>query len=196
MVHSPGSERGGSIPAPGLLILTGPSHSGKTSVAREVLAAIAPPVAYLSVDDILEHVLLRPPGDRWEQIPLAYELVARELGLLLDKAWFVIAESTFTYVPPSGDPELHNGILAEWVAAAASRRVPCLVAQLLAAPETILARSQRTGRLDPAVIAGTVGLHATIKLPARAEVVHTDELDAAESARLIIGRLSTGQVSP
>lgn len=145
---------------------------------------------------MLGRVLLRPPGDRWEQIPLAYELVTKELSLLLDRGWFVIAESTFTYVPPSGEPEFHGSVLSEWIRAASSRGAPCLVAQVLANLETILSRAERTGRLDPQIVAGTVELHTAVKLPGGAEAIDTDALDATEAAQQILNRLAGSSVSP
>src|SRR4051812_33086856 len=82
-----------------LLILTGASHTGKTSVAQELLRLCPPPTAYLGVDKTLRTVLVHPPGDSWAQIPLAYRLLHAQAELLLDQRWFVIFESTFTYVP-------------------------------------------------------------------------------------------------
>jgi len=91
-----------------LIVLTGASHTGKSSVAAEILRLASPPVAFLGIDSTLDHTLVRPEGGRWEEIPLAYELNREQIAPLLRQGWTVVFESTFTYVPAAGPPEFHD----------------------------------------------------------------------------------------
>jgi chloramphenicol 3-O-phosphotransferase len=172
---------------PGLLVLTGPSHAGKTAVAEELLAIVRRPAAYLSVDDTLERTLQRPAGDIWAEIPLAYELICSELKVLLERGWLVIVESTFTYISSEGNGELHRGALAQMIEIAASRQLHWWVVQLTAERETILARADRVSRLDPAVVSGTFALHQDGAADlAVTQVVSTDALLPREAAAAIL----------
>ncbi|MGN6203136.1 MAG: AAA family ATPase [Solirubrobacterales bacterium] len=189
MVRSLGATGETSIPAAGLLILTGPSHVGKTSVARAMMEALPPPAAYLSVDDVLERVLLRPPGSIWSQIPLAYELIGEQMEVLLDQGWFVIAESTFTYVSRDAEGDFHGSALARWIEAADARQAPWLLSRLEAPRETILTRARRDGRLDQEIVGATIDLHEETDLP-DAHTVDTHSLDPAAAAAQILTRLN------
>lgn len=151
--------------APGLLIVTGASHTGKTTVAEAVLEATPPPAALLSVDNILAEEIVRPTGDIWAEIPLAYELLATQLETLLDRSWFVAVESTFTYVPERGEAEFHAGQLERLIAAARDRGAPWLLVQLLADDGITTTRANETGRLAPEIVARTAELHRAATLP-------------------------------
>jgi len=155
----------GQAPAPGLLILTGASHTGKTSVARELLGIVSPPAALLAVDDTLRHQLVRPPGDPWQQIPLTYELLRPQVEVLLDHNWLVIFESTFTYVRTTGEAEFHADELRRLVQVAEERLVPHLVVQLRATGAEVRARARLTGRLAERVVEQTAKLHDSPDLP-------------------------------
>lgn len=113
-------------------------------------------------------MLAAPPGDPWEQIPLAYELLLPQAETLLDRRWLVIFESTFTYVPESGSAEFHARELEDLVCIAERRRVPCAVAQLNASDEDIASRANDTGRLPSRIVAETASLHETAALPGTA----------------------------
>jgi predicted kinase len=154
-----------AVPAPGLLILTGASHTGKTSVAREILALASPPAAFLSVDDALRTVLARPPGEIWEQIPLAYELLRLQLEALLDRGWLVVLESTFTFVPASGAPEFHADRLRQLIGVAEERGVPWALIQLSADEADLASRANESNRLPHEIVAKTVELHESADLP-------------------------------
>src|ERR1044072_3285967 len=106
--HSPSP---GELLRAGLLIVTGASHTGKTSVIRSLMPELQPPVALLGVDHTLEHTLIKPTAERWAQIPLAYKLIQSQLGPLLDAKWLVVIESTFTYVPDDGPGIFHGDVL-------------------------------------------------------------------------------------
>jgi autotransporter-associated beta strand protein len=182
----------GSIPAPGLLILTGASHTGKTTVASGVLKAVPPPAAFLSVDEVLQRTLRRVPGEIWSGIPLAYELIGAQLGILLDRGWFVVVESTFTYVPARGDGEFHSEALESLLAEAGSRDAPVLLVQLTAPENVVLERAEQTGRLDPSIVSATVALHGSATFPLSPEAIDTTALDAEESVARILDRLEGG----
>lgn len=162
---------------PGLLIVTGASHTGKTSVIGELLTQAPAPTGYLSMDATLNGILIQPPGSIWEQIPLAYDLMQRQAETLLDQGWLVILESTFTYVPDRAAPEFHLSELQRFVEIAGSRQAPVAVVQLNVPREQLLERAEETDRLSPELIATTAELHATAALPE-----FTLRLDASAAA--------------
>lgn len=166
----------------GLLIVTGASHTGKTSVIEAILPSLDPPVAQLSVDTILTASLVRPPGDRWEQIPLAYELIERQTEALLKQGWLVIVESTFTFVPPENEPVFHRAALQRLVDLAASQGAPSVVCQVQAPLELVLERAKKTKRLPLKVVKGTVRLHDNVELPGPAMKLSTADRASREAA--------------
>lgn len=174
------------ISAPGLLIVTGASHTGKTTVARAVVSRIPPPVAYLSLDDVLDRILVRSRSSIWEQIPLAYDLLRAELGILLDDGWFVVLESTFTYVPADGAPEFHVGALSRMLGEAEARDLPCSVVQLRAPKDVVLARVAKTDRLDQGVVAATIVLHESADFPRPPTTIDTERLGPDQAAAAIL----------
>lgn len=175
----------------GLLVLTGASHTGKTSVAEAAARLGVPPIALLGVDSVIRRTLVRPRGDLWrEGIPLAYEILAKELPIRLNESWLVVLESTFTYVPDEGRPQLHLDRLAGFVALATAQGRPATVAQLNAPREVVLERARRSGRLPPAVVEKTLELHDTADLPAGAIRVETEEKAPEEIASGLLGRVS------
>jgi hypothetical protein len=173
------------------LILTGPSHSGKTEVAKAILETSLPATAFLSVDDIVERVLIRASGDVWGQAPLAYELLCSQLRILLEHGWFVLIESTFTYVPLEGDPEFHAEALSRLVAEAATRNAPAWIGQLTAPSDVILARAERTDRLSLDIVEGTIALHKSVEFPLAPLVIDTSRLDPARAAEAILDQIRT-----
>jgi hypothetical protein len=149
----------------GLIVLTGASHTGKSSVAAAILATAAPPLAQLGIDLVLDHTLVRPVADRWEDIPLAYELSRAHLGLLLRHGWNVIFESTFTYVPTDAEPQFHRAEIERTLAAADEESAESLVVQLSVDREEAARRAGATGRLEPVNVIATIALHERASLP-------------------------------
>lgn len=172
--------------APELLILTGSSHTGKTTVAETILAQVSPPAAFLSVDGVLENTLKRPSGDIWSNIPLAYEVIAADLAILLSRGWFVVVESTFTYVSANGGGEFHADALSRLIEQATRCAAPVRIVQLTATPEVALARAGRTGRLSPEIVAATIDLHRSARLPGTPLVVDTDAVAAPAVAASVL----------
>jgi predicted kinase len=181
---------GGAVPTPGLLILTGASHTGKTSVAEAVLEAVDPPAAFLSVDNILEHTISRPPGDPWAQIPLAYELLEPQVGALLEHGWFVIVESTFTYVPENGASQFHREQLVQLIDIAERCNAPWLLIQLATTGATARGRAERTGRLPQKLVADTVQLHRNVTLPPDSLRIIADTSNPTEIAEQVLKTLA------
>lgn len=186
------NDRGEAFEAAGprLLILTGASHTGKTSVAREVLRLLPAPAAFLSVDETIHTALVRPPGDPWAQIPLAYELLRLQAEALLDRGWLVVFESTFTYVPASGRPQFHGDELERLIGVAKDRKVPWTVAQLGASPDELGSRVAETNRLPRSVVDRTAELHGAAALPET-----TLRLDSGAEAPQELARRITAELS-
>ena len=187
LADHPRSDR---VPAPGLLILTGASHTGKTSVAQALLRVTSPPAAFLSVDEVVLGTLARPPGNAWAEIPLAYELLTQQLELLLERGWFVVFESTFTYVPERGEPEFHAEQLEAAARVAERRGIPWLLVQLAADGDVARLRAEGTGRIAPEVVAGTIRLHEEARMPSSTLRLETGEATPDELARRILAELA------
>lgn len=164
-MESRNRQNTGDVPVPGLLILTGASHTGKTSVAEEILHRVEVPTAFLGVDDVLTRTLINPLGDIWAQIPLSYELLLPQAETLLKSGWFVLFESTFTLVHEKGPPEFHGNALGRLIAVADRCHAPWIVVQLKAGADQATSRAANTGRLSPEVVAETVRLHEEADLP-------------------------------
>jgi chloramphenicol 3-O-phosphotransferase len=169
--------------------LTGASHTGKTSVAEAVLRLAGPPAAFLSVDDELANTLVRPIHDGWAEIPLAYELLAPQVEILLERGWFVVLESTFTYVPPNGSPEFHADALAQLIEPAERRGIPLLLVQLVADEDVARSRAHRTGRLAPDIVARTTELHSQATLPDPFFRLDVADTTPDELARRVLGEV-------
>lgn len=152
------------------MILTGPSHSGKTSIARRLFESLPRPVAYLSLDDLVERALRGTEPDPWTQIPLAYHLLEVQASALLERHWFVMLESTFTYVGPDGNGEMHREAVDSLLAIARSRGAPAFIVRLRSPTETLLERAASTGRIDASIVGETARLHAEADFPESLEV--------------------------
>lgn len=153
-----------AVPFPGLLLLTGASHTGKTTVAQEIIAKVRPPTALLSVDNVLAGAIVKP-HKAWADIPLAYDLLVPQLELLLDRGWFVILESTFTFVPDQGEPEFHGDQIHRMISIAASYKAPWRLVQLNVGDRVARERAEHTGRLTPQIVDRTAELHQAAALP-------------------------------
>jgi hypothetical protein len=180
----------------GLLIVTGASHTGKTSVIRSLLPELRPPVALLGVDRTLEHTLVKPTGEKWAEIPLAYKLIQSQLEFLLDAHWLVIVESTFTYVPKSGPGSFHKIALETIVEAAKRRGAQSVVCQLQTSAQIAARRSLEEGRLDPVVVAETGRLHREAELPRLTQAISAGNRTVGEVAADVKEHLPTRFLVP
>lgn len=180
----------GAVPAPGLLILTGASHTGKTTVAQAILDRVGGPAAFLSVDDVLANTIARPPASIWAQIPLAYELLSAQLETLLGRGWFVVLESTFTYVPDDGEPEFHAAQLKQMVEIAQRQTAPWLLVQLRAGADVARARASQTRRLAADIVDRTAELHRSAELPEPSQRLETDGQTPDELALRVLTELA------
>lgn len=195
ILDSHNCQNTGDVPVPGLLILTGASHTGKTSVAEEILREAGAPTAFLSVDDVLARTLINPPGDAWAQIPLAYELLLPQAETLLESGWFVLFESTFTLVPETGVPEFHGNVLDQLIAVANRSRAPWIVVQLNAGADQATARAADTGRLDPEIVAETARLHEKAVLPNESIRLNSNTSSQDELARRALAAIRAASQS-
>ncbi|MGC1166684.1 MAG: AAA family ATPase [Solirubrobacterales bacterium] len=171
-----------AAPSPGLVVVTGASHTGKTSVSRALLPLLDAPVAWLGVDGTLDHVLVRPTADPWQEIPLAYDLLETQIDILLGRSWTVVLESTFTYVPEQGPPEFHHHAIRAMVAIAERRGVRHLVAHLTLDSTDAMRRAEDSGRLSPEIVAQTVALHEAAAMPAPSIKLSTQSANPEELA--------------
>lgn len=179
------------VSQPALILITGPSHSGKTSVARSVLHDFSRPVAYLAIDDIMQDLDLGDQ-DQWEDgLPAAYDVAFSSARALLRRGFLVLLESTLTFVPsPDRPPQFHANQLTRAARLAAETQAGCLVVRLTADLDEIRRRRARTARLTSRIVDGTWALHARQALHG-CPVVELDTTtltpdDAARELRQII----------
>jgi predicted kinase len=181
------------LPRPALLILTGASHSGKSSVIEALSRTSAEPLALLGVDAVLAGTIRPAADDRWDQIPLAYDLIEAQTPVLLDRGWPVLVESTFTYVGDDSSGEIHLDRLETLVGIAARREVPWLVCQLDAKPQVLISRARVSNRLEERIVSETARLHLTASLPVEAHRLRSDLLRPEEIAQQLIRLLDSAR---
>jgi chloramphenicol 3-O-phosphotransferase len=172
------------------VILTGASHTGKTTVARAILESVPAPAAYLSVDDILETTIAKPSGSIWAEIPLAYDLLKPQLAMLLDRDWFIVLESTFTYVPTDGAGQFHATQLSQMINVARRCAAPWLLIQLATEDTVTRKRSDRTGRLPSDIVEKTIELHRNAVLPKPSRRLEVSDETPAQIARRVLGEFA------
>jgi predicted kinase len=171
------------------VIVTGASHTGKTSVAEAILRMAGAPAAFLSVDEVLANTLVQPSGSIWEGIPLAYALLGPQLETLLDRSWFVVFESTFTLVPEDAPAEFHSEELTSLLTAAEQRGAPSLLVQLNAGRKQVTERAGSTRRLPPEIVTRTLELHQEADLPATTVRLDSTAENPDELALRLLARL-------
>jgi hypothetical protein len=184
-----GEPSGGADARSGLLVLTGASHTGKTSVARALLSMASPPVALVGVDQLINETLVHPLGDPWREIPLAYELLRPQVKILLCRGWSVVLETTFTFVPEYGEPEMHLDQLEAFLRITDCLSLPSQVVQLLPDRQTVRKRAAATGRLDLAIVAKTLDLHDGATFPPGTLTLGDEESSPEDLARAILATL-------
>lgn len=181
------ADKGTRLPT--LIVLTGASHTGKTSVASAILDSAQPPVAFLSVDKVLDEQL-RTRGEIWDLIPLAYELLQPQVETLLEREWLVIYESTFTYVPKAGRPEFHRDALSRLASACTRTGARLLTVQLSVDEPVALARRDETQRLPAAVVTRTAALHREASMPKGTLRLNSGGASPEELALKVLGELT------
>jgi predicted kinase len=146
-----------------LIVITGPSHVGKSTVAAELVLR-RPELAVVKYDQFLFDILGATRGGRDPDAPdfdLSYELMLDVVRRLVAHGRPTIVESTFTRVAKAG-----NGVGSVTYAHQSElRRIlafqpeKAFAVQLFAPWNTIRTRLMATGRLDEWVVEGTWEAH-------------------------------------
>jgi len=192
------------LPDARLIVLTGPSHSGKTSLATALAETLAPPTALIAVDDIVATLRLVSP-EHWAEhwrigLPIAYDVAEATVEVLLRRGVTVLLESTFTFIPVDDSPmECHADRFDRIIDVAQRLDLSVDVVRLMAAPDQLLRRRAGTGRLTDAVIEGTWTLHSACE-PRSGEAalieIDTTTRDVASVAQSVGALLSAGGAQP
>jgi len=143
-----------------LVIVTGPSHAGKSATIAQTRRALTSRAAVVAIDDIIASFDLGE-DDLWKEgLPAAYDVAVASATALLRRDFVVFVESTFTFVPPDGTtPVVHPEQLRRLIDAAEAVDASWLVVRLASRVEELLRRGKATGRLDPDIVQETWGLH-------------------------------------
>lgn len=178
--------------APGdLVIVTGSSHAGKSTLIRELRVRIDRPTATVSIDETIARGNL-PEADLWDQgLPLAYAVAVTEAEKLLARGMLVFFESTFTYIPPQPrPPEFHDAQLRRVVEVSERLGGNTAVLQLVATREDVSDRLRASGRLPATIVLETWRLHTERSLEAPTFLrLDSSQHSAAGLADLTIERL-------
>lgn len=174
---------------PRVVILTGASHSGKTSVARALLPRLGPRSTAIAIDDIVGSLYI---GEEWpweEGLPIAYEVAAATLDVALGHGFTVLYESTFTYVPVDGSaPTLFRDELTRIAAIARGHDAQLHVVELRAGLGVVKARRAATGRLSDDLIEQIWELFDSRGVaPPSATRIEAGEASPVELAEAVLG---------
>jgi predicted kinase len=180
-------ERGGGSRPQGsggeLLIVTGSSHTGKSTLIRGLLARATRPAAQVSIDDVIERLDF-DSEDRWEHgLHLAYDQAASTTARLLAEEMLVLFESTFTYIPPDGRPgQFHLHELERLLAVASDVGAGRVVVRLVASTKDVAARRDTSGRLSEDIVLKTWQQHEKQALAGiRTITIDTSEVSSGEA---------------
>jgi len=173
-----------------LVILTGPSHAGKTSAISLARRSLNCRSAVIAVDDIIAGLNLGEE-DLWEAgLPAAYDVAVASSEALLRRDFTVFVESTFTFVPSDGrPPTVHPEQLLRLIDMAEQTGAPWLVVRLTTTAEELARRQEATGRLDQTVVSGTWGLHRDWTLGVDAHELDTGATATDQIAAALIAAL-------
>jgi predicted kinase len=162
-----------------LIILTGPSHSGKTSVARALVRELRCPTGHVEIDKIMEMLSLGDL-DHWEHgLPVAYDIAAAATETLLLHDFVVVFDSTFTFIPSDGrEGQWHAEQLARLQQLGRKVGAPVAMVQLRASLPELLRRRALTGRLSDPIVEGVWKLHESFSDTTEASfVLATDDVE-------------------
>lgn len=175
-----------------LVVVTGPSHAGKSTLIRELEARTLRPAATVAIDEVIAEVQL-PEVDLWSHgLPLAYGAAATRAEQLLARGELVFYESTFTYVPPPPrPPELHRDQLERLLRISSRLGAGTLVLQLVANLDDVSDRQRASGRLSTRIVREVWRQHTGTQLQAPVFLrLDTSQHPAADLADLLVERFS------
>jgi chloramphenicol 3-O-phosphotransferase len=180
-----------------LVVVTGPSHAGKTTTIEAVRRELSVPSAVIAIDDIIASLDLGS-GELWKDgLPVAYDVAAAAAAELLRHRFVVFLESTFTYIPGTDDdePQLHREQLERLLQIARVAAVPSVVVGIGADLRILQDRHAATGRLDSRVIERIWTLHRGATLAETTVVVDTTAVPPREAAALVLAALERAGIA-
>jgi predicted kinase len=192
---TPDPEAGSSPvgPAGALVVVTGPSHAGKSTLIGELRSRLDRPAATVAIDELMERSSL-PLELRWEHgLTDTYDAAARQSIDLLTSGLVVFYESTFTYIPPDErPPQFHLDQLHRLLGLAREAGAAQLVVQLTTTSSELERRRSGTQRLDSVIVAETWRQHSSARLQVESLLrLDTSRLSAAEAADSVLSWLKT-----
>lgn len=181
-----------------LIIITGPSHSGKSLLATSLTTMLGRPTATIGIDELVATLNLAPPdswGEHWRLgLPVAYDVASAHAEVLLRHGITVLLESTFTYISlDGGRGECHADRLDGFVQIGVQAGAEVRVVRLTADREELLRRRAATMRLSDLVVEGTWATHNACASDASSSFIEIDTTrrDAAAVADEVAAALAS-----
>lgn len=174
-----------------LVVVTGPSHVGKSTLISALVELINRPAEIVSIDEVIEASDL-PPELRWERgLEAAYDAAAAQTSEALAGNCLVLYESTFTYVPPDSRPaQLHPEQLQRLLNVAEEHDSDALVVYLTASLDAVERRQEQTARLTGRIVSEAWRMHAEAALEATRWLrLDTSKISAQEAATVVLSRI-------
>jgi hypothetical protein len=176
---------------PLLVIVTGPSHVGKTSAAEHAISRLRQRAAHVAIDEIMSWLSFGRE-DQWKVgLPIAYDVARAACRTLLDRDFVVLLESTFTYIPRDDRaPEFHSHELLRFVDVARQAGAACIVLRLRANKQDVLHRNALTERWPQALVEAIWNEHEReLAVSAPTYDIDTSESDAQTVAGLVVAAI-------
>lgn len=166
---------------PMLLVVIGPSHAGKTSLAKELHSYFSSRVSpVIDIDEVLLQIAGTPASldDPGPWIKSGYDRCEQAALEALRMGMSAIITATFTYIPPEPAPGMWlDRTWAHLLGMTSKEDVSTAVIRLTAPLQVLLDRQRRTGRLTPAIVEAIYHVYERIPV-APGEVNFSESADA------------------
>lgn len=172
-----------------LVIITGPSHVGKTTAVKELLGYLPIRTAVLALDTVLR-AFRTDPNHPDTVLDTAYDLLVGMVCLLLERGFVVVVESTFTLVRATGEVEMYTDRLEQLRAVAGEHSLSASSVALMTDWATVQHRADRLQRLDRGIVQAIWRAHADTPLPGCA-YLDVRNVSPAATAAMVARHLGT-----
>lgn len=173
---------------PHLIVIYGAPLSGKTTLAREVAAALGDKTAVVSPDAILHDIIRVHDPNPYAELEVVHTQVRLLVANYLKNRYHVVMEGAFSYLL-DGEHHQHENEIDQVLGLMRNLATAPMLVRLTAAPETLKARAEAVHPRRDAD--GVLRLDAAYRqrYGNRALVLATDTASPDELARDVLERL-------